>query len=59
MGLQLERGLELIFSKKLKQTITHLLPVFFSVPLLLVTFKLFLVALQFVQSNDTKFAQFG
>jgi hypothetical protein len=28
MGLQLERGVELIFSKKLKQTITHLIHVF-------------------------------
>jgi len=28
MGLQLEKGLELFFQKKLKQNITHLLPVF-------------------------------
>jgi hypothetical protein len=36
MVLELERGLELFFSKKLKQAITH--PLVFSAPLLL-TFK--------------------
>jgi hypothetical protein len=52
------KGLELIFSKNLKQTITHPLPVFVMLLLLL----LLMLEEDFppvCMSNDTKIAQFG
>jgi len=39
MGLKLKRGLKIFFSKKLKQTIVHPLPVFFALLLYFLTFK--------------------
>jgi hypothetical protein len=39
MGLELKRGLELFFQKKLKLTINHLLVVFFRIAPLLLMLK--------------------